>query len=85
MRLSPIKWDVCGYNFFMTPFFENILIGLIVGAAIFALGRRFYQFITQAGQGGSCGSSCGGCDSQKESSTSVKPLVQLEMTSEKSS
>ncbi|MDB4637283.1 MAG: FeoB-associated Cys-rich membrane protein [Planctomycetaceae bacterium] len=69
----------------MTPILENILIWLIVGTATFALGRRFYQFVTQAGQSGSCGSSCGGCGPQKESSASAKPLVQLEMTSEKSS
>jgi len=66
----------------MTVFLQNLIVLFIVAAALFALGRRFYQFVTQAGQGGSCSSSCGGCGSQDDASSTPKALVQLEMISE---
>jgi hypothetical protein len=66
---------------------ELILVLLIVGAAVVALGRRFYRFITQSGRNASaCGSSCGGCASQADDiKSSLKPLVQLDLNTDKNS
>ena len=71
----------------MNPAVELILVLLLVGAAAATLGRRFYRFVRQAGQGASaCGSSCGGCSTKAEHiKSSLKPLVQLDLNKEKSS
>ncbi|MBD3676554.1 MAG: FeoB-associated Cys-rich membrane protein [Planctomycetaceae bacterium] len=68
----------------MSSFLENLVIVLIVGGAVFALGRRFYRFLSQVGQGGAaCGSGCGDCGSKVENAPSPKPLVQLDLNGEK--
>ena len=69
----------------MNPSVEIILVLLIVGAAVVALGRRFCLFLLQSKQGGAaCGSGCGDCDSKADAvKSSLKPLVQLDLNADK--
>lgn len=59
---------------------EYVLVALIVGAALFALGRRLVRFVT--GAEGGCGSSCGRCESNGKAikEGSLKPLVTLDLS-----
>ncbi len=62
----------------MSSTVEYIIVGLIVAAAVLALGIKLVRFVRGAKPG--CGSGCGSCSANTSTSRhgTEKPLVQLQ-------
>ena len=71
----------------MNSHVEILLTTLIVGIAALVLLRRLVRFVRNAESGGSCGTSCGKCESNADTMRqgTLKPLVQLQITGNRDS
>jgi hypothetical protein len=57
---------------------QNILALLMVALAAGYLARRSWRYFAARKQSAGCGSACGGCPSNGESTMVTKPLVTVE-------